>query len=931
MTTQPKGDDVSPALIGRDKERVWLTDLLQRTVDGSGGSILFAGEAGIGKTALLDLVARQARSSGFVLRSITGAPSESELPYAALHALLAPDARSGHLGDVLETAVGIRQSDDAPLTLAVAAALVSHLSALAENAPLLVVVDDVQWIDPSSANVLMSCAAQLLADRVAMVFAQRSRSGASPDEPDFAREETNQAELAMGRIDVQRLGPLSPVEGVDVLVALGMSRPLAEELSDLAAGSPLALVELARQRFAGERRRPQFSVPDAYSMRIANLSDEARWLCSLLALEDDVAALRNILGGALPILVQEAMDSGILEPGPREEGDLRFVHPLLRAASIAAVSPNARRDLHRQLASAMHGSSQLDRIAAHRSAAAFGVDDEVADLMEQFALRAEGRGALEEAARAALRAAELSSSSQQRVRRMLRGAELRYYSGDTDGATRLARRIVGMTTDPTLRSEAELMVGKASEWVDDPGRTVRELRRLARDLRDDLPSLATRALTQSSAMAFLAGDVNQGIADGLEAIELAERTDDALGAFVARAHVGWNLFLAGRTTEANDLLAAVEPAMRSVAENFDSVDGLLVSQRLAMQMLMREDWSDAKVLLAGSLSGSRRRGMRLSAALLGAVQGVLSWREGRWDEAYSLATADLDPARIPPVSFSWLSAVAAQIAASTGREQEAEQFARNGIASSAQLSIPLVSAWSHAALGHLELSRGRAIEALPSFDRVHDIVTKMGLLETGFFVWHGDYLEALIASGQLDDAHRFLDELRVVADETGRMWAHGIVARTTGMLSVAAIERDDAFERALAIFRNLGMPFEVARTLLARGRYREQRVAAIGDLDDAEALFGELGADLWAAQAAAHRRRLGGVEKPARITATRPLYGLSPAETTVALCAASGATNREIAAELHVSVRTVDFHFRALYRKTGTKSRSELVARLVER
>ncbi len=310
---------------------------------------------------------------------------------------------------------------------------------------------------------------------------------------------------------------------------------------------------------------------------------------------------------------------------------------------------------------------------------------------------------------------------------------------------------------------------------------------------------------------------------------------------------------------------------------------------------------------------------------------MLAWRRGRWDEAYNLATLDLDVERIPPVSYAWLCAAAAQIAASMGRADETEHLVEVALRSSTELNLPLVSAWAHAARGHLALSRGEPAKALPSFDLVLRDVTKMGLRETGFFLWHGDYLEALIGAGNIVEARAALDELRITADETGRQWAHGITARATALLAVDAQVAQAAFARAHTIFLELGMPFEIARTLLASGRANRLSAPqqARDDLRQAEAAFIKLGAELWAEQTTKLRRKLGEVDTRPTGGETRLLRELSPTEAGVALCAASGSTNREIAAELHVSVRTVEFHLRSIYRKTGVKNRAELVARFL--
>ncbi len=227
----------------------------------------------------------------------------------------------------------------------------------------------------------------------------------------------------------------------------------------LGAGSPLALKELAHRARRGDRRSTSVNVPASYSARVSLLAPEVKRLCALHALANDAEALEAIFQGTFAALVDDAMVAGILE---FESGLLRFNHPLFATAALAATSPSDRRQFHLVLAQTIDSTIHPDRVAMHRSEATLGVDDEVAGLMDSLAGRAKTRGALEEAARAMLRAAELSSDQTVRIRRMLITAELRYYSGDTSSSAALATRAAALTIDPVLACEAELMVAKAT-------------------------------------------------------------------------------------------------------------------------------------------------------------------------------------------------------------------------------------------------------------------------------------------------------------------------------------------------------------------------------------------------------------------------------------------------------------------------------------
>lgn len=915
-------------LIGRTTELALVDELLDKAEKAAGGAIAFAGSAGMGKSLLLRNARDRATRRGFEVRHVTGTPSEASLPYAALHALLTLDDRS-ELPESLSTAIGLRATDTAPFVIAVAAALVQYLSARAEQAPLLLVVDDMQWIDPSSAAVLSLAAGRLLADQVAMIFAIRTSAARRPLTTDLSeREQTKEAELAIDLDQLAGLGmptyelkPLTHSESTAMLHELGVSPSQCTVLAQRSQGVPLVLTE-------GELNSQHDSDGDElledlqreYLRRVRKLSKEAQQLCHIASIDEGLDVAQSILSTMYTVAVDAAVGAGILEV---DEDRVRFTHPLVRAAIERARSIDDTRATHALVAAALATSSQPDRYALHRAAATQGPDDEVAALLFGFAERARTRGALFEAHRATLRGAELTSNEMERCKRQLEAAELLYFSGDAAGGAAIARQVRATTQVPEIILNAELVAAKASEWTDNASSTVRELARVAAQFESTNPAHAIAALCQASAMAFLAGSLTLGVEHGRNAITLAESTGDEFNKVVASAHLAWNLFLSGQTDEATRNMATIEPLLLGLVDHSESLDALLVAQRLSIQAVIVGDWALADRLTAVSIGRSRRLGFRLSAVLFGGIRGALRWRTGHFEEGLSLTTDELIERNLPPLSFGWASAAAAQIAAALGRVEETERHVNNALRIAVALDVPLVKAWAIAARAHLSLSMGDAAKAAADLDLVADLTDKLSLREPGFFLWHGDYLEALVACGRLEDASRVLAELRRLAATTGRKWAAGVVARTEGVLG-SGPESDAKFAAAVEIFENLKAPFEVARTNLAWGNANDSQGVRVRVAKEA---FQSMGTLLWVERAAVRRQRRD--ESEGDSPASTSIFALlSAAESRVALAIGSGKTNREIAEELHVSVRTVEFHLGSIYRKTNIKNRSALIAYL---
>lgn len=314
-------------MIGRTKERQQAKDLLAKAAQQSGGWMAFVGAAGIGKSTLLDEIANDAFSQGFALRRVNGTPSEQALPFAALNALLSRDLADTNLDPVLAASIGLAPTEVPPLPQAVAAALVGHLSEKAETQPLLVIIDDLQWIDPSSINVLGLLTASIGADRLALIFGVRTGAGraeeaTTPEPWNPARitsaNEVSPADASLSWIDQADpvvLGPLSNEESLTLLVETGLAASQAHHIADIAGGLPLALVELARNAFETDSATTSTRFVDMarlYARRLEQLPKNVRRIAELCAIEANLAAVRIVFGKGFTTALAAAQQHEVL-------------------------------------------------------------------------------------------------------------------------------------------------------------------------------------------------------------------------------------------------------------------------------------------------------------------------------------------------------------------------------------------------------------------------------------------------------------------------------------------------------------------------------------------------------------------------------------------------------------------------------------------
>jgi DNA-binding CsgD family transcriptional regulator len=893
-------------LVGRGAETAALAALLAGVRGGRSGALVVSGEAGIGKSALLDEIARAAEAAGIVVLRGTGIETEAELPFAGLHLLLRPllerlpalpDSQAAALRRALFLAQpasgGAGGADRFLVGLAV-------LSLLAEGEPVVCLVDDAHWLDSASADALLFAARRLEAEGVAMIFAARDVGPAR-----FPASGLPECHLAP--LDAGLAGHL-----VDEL-APGLSPALRDRALADGQGNPLALTELAAAladgQPAGYGPEPgplpaSWRVRDRFAAEIRALGEEAR-LILLVAAAEASGEARLILRAAGQLGVRAdalapAERAGLITVAQRVE----FRHPLIRAAAYYDAPLAARQAVHQALAAALEPvtAENADRQVWHAAAAASGSDESIAAGLERAAERARERGGYAAAAAAFERAAELTPLAPRplvRARRLLAAAT---------AATDLGRG-----------SEAERLIGEAERICDDPL------------LRADAAYLRTHSYTgdEHDRLAAL-GSAAAGIA-GLH----PERAMELYGLLLYSA---WGrsdaTIAAGVTAMIRDLPASQQrPTGSATVDRLLFPDGPLLQvrahpgalsphERLRASALAFYDGDyDATFEISAALAADcRAQGM--AGWLAGALQGLATAQmvRGDWVRARASATEGMRLADDvgQPARVAYQAGILAALAALAGDEDECRAW----LGEHQRRGGPLV-AYEHylgAFLGILELSRGRfaaAAERLAAAD-LDDWVAGTG------YQYRPDLVEAAARDGRGDLARAELAKFAAWAERAGQQWAAAVAARCRALASDQA-DAGGHYAEALRLHEGSGRPFEQARTRLLYGEWlrREQRKADAGEqLRAALDIFGRLGATSWAERAAGELHATG--QASLRVREPGLLSQLTPQEFQIARLAAAGVSNRDIAARLFLSHRTVGHHLYKAYPKLGITSRAGL-------
>ena len=897
-------------LIGREGERRQLDALLREARLGRGRALVLLGTAGIGKTVLLDYAVQEA--SGFEVLYYTAVESEAELAFAGLQALLGPLlARLPEIPEpqarALRAALAL-ESIEKTNRLAVYAGVLSLFGVAAERVPLLVVVDDAHWLDQPSAEALTFAARRLTAESVALLFAVREGEGI-----DFG--------AALRTIEVEPLEVAASMELLHERFGSTIAAKVARHLAGATGGNPLGLIEVAALLDEGERvgRDPLPDHLPASESVERNVRRALRSLPSATRRALLVAAASDSTTGGNLAALEPAEDAGLVRI---HAGSVAFRHPLVRSAVYHAASAEERRAAHRTLADALSAEEDSDRRAWHLAAAAKGPDESVAAALESAASRFAERGGQASASRALERAAELSEDDDSIALRLHAAGRAAEHAGDLERAAVLAEGALTHSRDPGVRAAARVLVWQVNDW-----------RGLAND-DDDFETEAERLAPFHPARAALLLNVSSGAAwrrlDLERALRLARRSVELFPVSAPwPGEAPWEPWMADIAAGNRWLLAFILMLLGRPNEADEAVRGIKAYGDLSIYYpTYAERYDEARSRIERMLRSSRATGdvwveMYMTRSLAHADLWQGRFPAARAGAARSLAMAESMGA---PGGMAFSLADLAWLASVEGRESEArEHAARADDLVQRGVGFRQLQARLQATLGLLELGLGRPVEAIETLRPVADLADRHGVREPSVLPYAPDLIEAYARAGERQAATKELAKLAEIAGAVDRRWALAAVARLHGLLGPDD-NLDEHFGAALELHeQGAGSAFERARTELLYGerlRRAKRRVDSRKHLRTAIELFDGLGAAPWSEQARRELRASG--ESIPRRDPTAP-EKLTPQELQIALQVAEGKTNRDVAAALFLSPKTVEFHLTRVYRKLNIHSRAELV------
>ncbi|MHB1836669.1 MAG: ATP-binding protein [Solirubrobacteraceae bacterium] len=910
-------------VIGRCIELCSVERLLAALHDGPAVLVL-EGEAGIGKTTVLRAAIRAADQRIVRVLACTATAPETRLSYAALTDLLASvePAELAPLPVAQRTALdaALLQSERAASDTdhrAIATAVLSVLEALAARAPLLIAIDDLQWLDRPSARVVEFCARRY-SGRIGLIATRRPDAGTG-----WVSALTRFLEPE--RFELCRLGPLTDNELTLVLhhcTARPLDRRDMLRVLQAAGGNPFYALELARAAATTGARGADLTLPETLEQivesRLAGLSRQTQEaLLTVAALGDPTLdLLERALAGDPTALLAEAEERGVLE---LDGGRVRFSHPLLATGVYVRASALRRRTLHARLSEAV---TDIESRARHLALAGNGTA--ALPALKEAARYASARGAPESAAELLEFALELSEDPGMAVR----AAEHHFDAGDNHRARELLEKAIPGLEDPRARAAALLLLAEVN-YKGDSFLVARTLLEQARAQAGGDARLRVMIDLRLVFAIFNLGDFPAAGAIAEAALHQAERLGDSRELAITLAVAAMLDFCLGRGLNEQRLTRALEledPSWRQAAEFQPS----LIASCL---FLWTCRFDEARTRLDSFWVHETERGDEHGLAWACFFRTSIECWSGNLDGATTVAEEAmrrllaLETANGRALGLSVRAQVDAQAGRVDAARSEAEEalalFERSGWRASGLLAV--------GTLGFLELSLGNFQAAATRLEPLAALMLATGMPEPAAngLLTAGDAAEAFIAVGRLDEAEELVALLERRGAELDRAWATAVGARCRALLlardgDLPAAER--ALDRALAAHERLPMPLERGRTLLVLGtvrRRRRSRLAAKSALEEALAIFEGIGSPLWAAQAREQIARLGlRYGAPDRLT---------PSEQRVAQLAATGLTNTEVAAQLLVTPKTIEAHLSRAYAKLGIRSRAELGAVMSQR
>jgi DNA-binding CsgD family transcriptional regulator/tetratricopeptide (TPR) repeat protein len=933
-------------LVGRDAQCLWIEHLLADARAGRSSALVIRGEPGIGKSALLRHAV--ATSADMQVLTVGGVESESEFAFLGLADLVRPvSAELRRLPEPMSVALAGALAVGPPSgadRFTVYIAVLSLLSLIAKRRPVLIAVDDFQWVDAASQEALVCVARRLGTEGILILLAVREVEGAVTGAwqlpvMDLPGLDRRSAEILLRRSVSER----------DIV------EHVAGHLVDSALGNPLALLEipplLSDEQLAGSEPLPDPlpvgpSLERVFLPRLAALPEQLRRTLLVAAANDqaDSVAIAGALErlGLSPDMLEASESAGLVNLDGLE---VQFRHPILRAVVYHSATAADRRAAHRALAVSLRAAGAADRAAWHQAAAAVVPDETVAGLLEQAAVLAQGRGGQIAAARALERAALLTPDPREKARRLLAAAGAAYPGGRVAWARALLETAEKSTQDPLLRADIAHLRGRVEMWRGPAAFARRLLANEAAMVEPADPGRAAIMLADAAMACIMVGSIKLAVQTARLACDSARRSCDAGILGVTTTLEGIARSFMGEARSAYPAIRASLPDNRGIALPS------YLAPMVAQVAVWAEDYRGARQVLEGIVNRAHRTGALGEISFPLAVLADAQFRAGAWADAYATANEAVrlgaDTGQESALSFGLVQL--ARIEAARGLEDQCRQHVREALELAEPRGGFAVHFFAAAALGLLELGLGRFAVAGEAMSWLAAVAEAGGLREPAIVPWLPDAIEAAARARNHTEAARLLSCLDEQAAAAPGRWAAAAAARCRGILAGESAYQE-AFADALGR-HGIAPSFERARTELCLGerlRRSKRRKEADGWLRAAADTFARLGAAPWADRARAELEAAG-----ARPTSTAALGAsrarmahpgtpddggagfahagtlatrLTAQELQIALAIANGATNREAGIALFLSEKTIETHLSSVYRKLGVRRRAELAA-----
>jgi DNA-binding CsgD family transcriptional regulator len=904
-------------ILGREEELATIARFFEDDRSGP-GALLLEGEAGIGKTTLWSESLRLAQANGLVL-SCRASEAETRLSFTVLGDLLAPvldrtleDLPEGQRG-ALEAALLLGPPvHSRPDARAVSVAVLAVLRSLASERPVTIAIDDVQWTDTPSARTLVFALRRLNDQPLSVVATRRVAAGLADPLDLAATFSSDLARLALGPIAPGSLGRLLREH-----LGRHFAPPLVKRIHGASGGNPFFAVEIGRALGSRDPNpspgRPLPVPSDLQALlrhRLSALSGPAGHVLLIAAsCAQPTAALIEDAGGERSG-IEEAEEAGVVV---MRAGAVEFTHPLLASTVYSGATPRIRREVHANLA---RNATDLEERARHLALSVDGPDEDAAVALEEAAQQAVARGAQSAAAELYQLAAIVTPPGMiEQLRRRRTGVLGHLWAaGDVGGARKLIDRIAELGPGPGRAHTLYVMA--ISSW-NDVSRVRGFLIRALEEVGGDTHTRA-QILGELAWAALWACDPTSSISWADEALKIAEGLDDFVPlrtALSVRAMAGG--VFGQDTTALLERAIALEGTLSYVETG---------SARISLGQLQM--WAgalaSARETLEVELDRRLEQGHETATWEVRADLAEVEYRAGCLDLAAAHARKALDIV----VETGWsevageILPVQGAIAGAKGDAVDARAFGNEALSVCERLGDRWSEIQARSALGFLELSLGEHAACHAWLDPLVGRTEEMGLAEPGAFPFVPDEVEALVGLGELEAATRLTDRLEEQGRNLDRPLALATAARCYGLIAGARrdlTEAQDHLQRAVGLHRAVPQPVELGRTLLIKGeveRRAKRKRDARTSLGQALAIFEELGARLWAERARGELDRVGALLVGSAV--------LTSTEQRVAELAAKGRTNRQIADELFVSVKTVEANISRVLHKLGVRSRRDL-------